>query len=131
LASLVFVPDNISDVASIIVAIVSLHYGMKLVRLSKEIEFVTLKGGRAPYYIMAGLGFLALNRIADLLAENILTDLVGSEFATVFDDPPALLAAVFIFLGLRNMYEIYRKSGTPKTRDPSSEEIWTVKKLTD
>jgi len=94
-------------------------------------EFVALKGGRSPYYIMTGLGFLALNRISDLLAESVLTDLVGSEFATVFDDPPALFAAIFIFLGLRDMYVIYRKGGTLKTKDPSSEEIWAVEKSTD
>ena len=127
----IFRLENITDLASLVVVFVSIYYGIKIVRLSKEIEFVALKGGRAPYYIMVGMGFLAINRIADLLAENILTDLVGSEFATVFDDPPALLAAIFIFLGLRNMYEIYRKSDMPKTRDSRSQEIWAVEKLTD
>lgn len=116
-------PDNISDIASIIVVAMSLYYGVKLVRLSREMEFVALKGGRAPYYIMVGMGFLAINRIFDLLAENVLTDLVGSDLATTFDDPPALLAALFIFLGLRNMYELYRK-GSISSENSNTEEIW-------
>ena len=123
------IPDNISDAASIIIVAISLYYGVKLVRLSRDMEFVALKGGRAPYYIMAGMGFLAINRIFDLLAENVLTDLVGSEFAPTLDDPPALLAALFIFLGLRNMYEVYRK-GSSLSKDSETEEIWTTESKT-
>lgn len=115
--------DNITDLASIIIVILSLYYGVKIVRLSEEMEFVALKGGRAPYYIMAGMGFLALNRLFDFLADPYLSSIFGEDIALTFDDPPAMLAALFIFLGLRNMYAIYRK-GSELKRNPKSEEIW-------
>ena len=121
----VIMPDNISDGASIVIVIISMYYGVKLVRLSREMEFVALKGGRAPYYIMVGMGFLALNRIFDLLAENFFAEIVGNELATTLDDPPALLAALFTFLGLRNMYEVYRK-GSTLSKGSKVEEIWTT-----
>jgi hypothetical protein len=115
--------DNFTDLASIIIVIISLYYGVRIVRLSEDMEFVALKGGRAPYYIMAGMGFLALNRLLDFLSEPFLETMFGEEIALTFDDPPAMLAALFIFLGLRNMYAIYRK-GSELKKGAKPEEIW-------
>ena len=118
------VPDDITNSISVVVVLISIFYGYKIVQLSRQYEFVALKGGRAPYYIIIGLVFLLLDRIFDLLT-NYLSTIFGMQLTVTFNDPPAMLSGVFILLGLREMYVIYRKGSKRRNIEtPRGEDIW-------
>ena len=102
--------ENITDLTSLILVSVTIVLGLRIVKMSRDIELVALKGGRAPYYIVIGVVFLGLNRLMDFLAEPFLNPLLGDELSLTLDDVPGALAALFIFLGLRSMYLLYRKA---------------------
>jgi len=114
--------ENIADLASLLLVSITIYLGFKIVRLSREMELVALKGGRAPYYIITGVFFLGLNRLLDFLAEP-LSPILGEEISLALDDAPGALAALFIFFGLRNMYLLYRKSSN-KGAKVTAEELW-------
>jgi hypothetical protein len=116
------VPDDITNLISVAVVAVSIYYAYKIVSLSREFEFVALKGGRAPYYIIIGLVFLEIDRLLDTFT-NTLAVLFTYQITTTFNDPPAALAGFFIALGLREMYVAYRKDAVPKRRI-KPDEIW-------
>jgi len=107
----------------VVVVAIAIYYAYKIVRLSREREFVALRGGRAPYYIILGLIFLELDRVFDLLT-NYLSGIFGYQITVTFNDPPAALAAVFIMLGLREMYTVYLKDSKLAMSVPSPQEIW-------
>jgi hypothetical protein len=110
------------------VVAIAIYYAVKIVRLSDRFEYVALRGGRAPYYIVAGLFFLELDRIADLLT-NWLSSLGFSyQLALTINDPPSALAGLFIALGLREMYVVYIKNSKERKRVPSHDEIWKIDK---
>lgn len=121
------VPDDFTNSISVIVVAIAIYYAYKIVRLSRGREFVALKGGRAPYYIILGLIFLELDRVFDLLT-NYLSSIFGYQVVVTFNDPPAALAAVFIMLGLREMYVVYEKESELEKSVPSSQEIWETEK---
>jgi hypothetical protein len=120
------VPDDLTNSISVVVVAVSIYYAYKIVSLSKEFEFVALRGGRAPYYIIIGLVFLEIDRLFDLFT-NTLSAVFGYQLTITFNDPPAALAGFFIALGLREMYTAYRKQSVPKKRiEP--QEIWETER---
>jgi hypothetical protein len=119
------VPDDITNSISVVVVSLSIYYAYKVVQLSRDYEFVALKGGKAPYYIIIGLAFLLLDRIFDLLT-NYLATIFGMQITVTFNDPPAAISGVFILLGLREMYVIYRKAEARKVEAPKGEDIWKV-----
>jgi hypothetical protein len=122
------VPDDITNSISVAVVLVAIYYAVKIVRLSDKFEYVALKGGRAPYYIVAGLIFLETDRIFDLLT-NYLSTIFGYQITTTFNDPPAALAGFFIALGLREMYVVYIRNSKLKTSVPAHNEIWQTEKV--
>jgi hypothetical protein len=63
-----------------------------------------------------------LDRILDLLS-NFFSREFGYQLALTFNDPPAALAGVFILLGLREMYVVYRRESMLAKRT-SPQEIW-------
>jgi hypothetical protein len=105
----------------------AIYYAVKIVRLSDKFEFVALKGGKAPYYIVLGLLFLELDRLLDL-SSGYLSATFGYPLASTFNDPPAAISAIFIFLGLREMYVVYIRSSKAKKPVPSHEEIWETER---
>lgn len=117
------VPDDFTNSISVIIVAIAMYYAYRIVRLSRGREFVALKGGRAPYYIIVGLFFLELDRVFDLLT-NYLSAIFGYQVVVTFNDPPAALAAVFIMLGLREMYVMYERDSELEKNVPSSQEIW-------
>ena len=127
--STLIIIENITDFASLVLVSITIYLGFRIVRLSREIELVALKGGRAPYYIITGVFFLGLNRLLDFLAEP-LSPILGEEISLTLDDPPGALAALFIFFGLRNMYLLYRKS-SKKAGEFTAEELWVDKQNED
>lgn len=127
--STLIIIENITDFASLVLVSITIYLGFRIVRLSREIELVALKGGRAPYYIITGVFFLGLNRLLDFLAEP-LSPIVGEEISLTLDDAPGALAALFIFFGLRNMYLLYRKS-SKKAEEFTAEELWVDKQNED
>jgi hypothetical protein len=121
------VPDDVTNLISVVVVAVSIYYAYKIVSLSKEFEFVALKGGRAPYYIIIGLIFLEIDRLFDLFT-NTLSAIFTYQITVTFNDPPAALAGFFIALGLREMYVEYRKQSVPKRR-VQPHEIWETEEV--
>lgn len=120
------VPDDITNSISVVVVSIAIYYAFKVVQLSRDYEYVALKGGKAPYYIILGLAFLLLDRIFDLLT-NFLAQYFGYQIVVTFNDPPAAIAGVFILLGLREMYVIYRKAEKRnKAKSLQGEDIWKV-----
>jgi hypothetical protein len=89
---------------------------------------VALKGGRAPYYIVAGLFFLELDRIIDLLTNWLSTLGFSYQLTLTFNDPPAALAGLFIALGLREMYVVYIRTSKAKKPILTAEAIWETEK---
>jgi hypothetical protein len=87
-----------------------------------------LRGGRAPDYIVAGLFFLELDRIIDLLTNWLAALGFSYQVALTFNDPPAALAGLFIALGLRDMYAVYIKNSKAKKLIPTADEIWETEK---
>jgi hypothetical protein len=122
------VPDDITNSISIVVVAVAIYYAVKIVRLSDKFDYVALKGGRAPYYIVLGMIFLELDRVFDLLTIP-LSWLFGYQWTVTFNDPPAALAGLFIALGLREMYVVYIRNSRMKKPIPSHEEIWETEKI--
>ncbi len=110
------------------VVAVAIYYAVKIVRLSDKFDYVALKGGRAPYYIVAGLAFLELDRVFDLLT-NYMARFFGYQLTVTFNDPPAALSGFFIALGLREMYVVYIKNSKLKEAVPAHDEIWETEKL--
>jgi hypothetical protein len=106
----------------------AIYYGIKIVRLSDKFEYVALKGGRAPYYIIVGLIFLEVDRVFDLFT-GYLSAFFGYQVTVTFNDPPAALAGFFIALGLREMYVVYIRNSKVKKPIPSHQEIWETEKI--
>lgn len=121
------VPDDITNSISVIVVGVAVYYAVKIVRLSDEFEFVALRGGRAPYYIVAGMLFLLLDRVFDLATNWMLAMGANYQLVTMFNDPPAALSGVFIALGLREMYVVYIRSS--KKRQLAHGEVWETERV--
>ena len=96
-------------------------------RLSDKFEYVALKGGRAPYYIVAGLVFLELNRLLDLFT-TVLSWFFGYQVSVTFNDPPAALAGFFIALGLREMYVVYIRNSKAPKKPPAQTQLGDVEK---
>ena len=122
------VPDDITNSISVVVVLCAIYYAVKIVRLSDKFEYVALKGGRAPYYIVLGLIFLELDRLLDLFT-NLLSGIFGYQVTVTFNDPPAALAAFFIFLGLREMYVVYIRNSKVKKPVPSHQDIWETERI--
>ena len=101
----------------------AIYYAVKIVRLSDEFDYVALKGGRAPYYIVVGLVFLEADRVMDLLT-NSMSRFFGYQLTVTFNDPPGALAGFFIALGLREMYVVYRRKAKAAKPTPTHLEIW-------
>ncbi len=110
------------------VVLFAIYYAVKIVRLSDKFEYVALKGGRAPYYIVAGLVFLGIDRVFDLFT-NYLSSFFGYQVAVTFNDPPAALSGFFIALGLREMYVVYIRNSKEKKPLPQHQEIWETEKV--
>jgi hypothetical protein len=110
------------------VVLFAIYYAIKIVRLSDKFEYVALKGGRAPYYIVVGLIFLEIDRVFDLLT-SFLSTFFGYQVTITFNDPPAALAGFFIALGLREMYVVYIRNSKVKKPVPSHQEIWETEKI--
>ena len=106
----------------------AIYYAVKIIRLSDKFEFVALKGGRAPYYLVLGLILLGIDRLFDLFT-GILSKLIGSPIAVTLNDPPAAFSAFFIFLGLREMYVVYIRNSKARKPIPSHQEIWQTEKV--
>ena len=77
---------------------------------------------------MAGLFFLELDRIADLLTNWLSALGFNYQLALTFNDPPSALAGLFIALGLREMYRVYIKNSKEKRRIPNHDEIWKTER---
>jgi hypothetical protein len=122
------VPDDITNSISVAVVMFAIYYAVKIVRLSDKFEYVALKGGRAPYYIVAGLVFLEIDRVFDLFT-SYLSTIFGYQITVTFNDPPAALAGFFIALGLREMYVVYIRNSKVKEPIPSHQEIWETEKI--
>jgi hypothetical protein len=90
---------------------------------------VALKGGRAPYYIVAGMVFLAIDRMFDLVTNWLLALGFSYPIVVTFNDPPAALAGFFIALGLREMYVVYIRNSKLKEPVPAHNQIWETEKL--
>ena len=125
-----FVPDDITNSISVTVVLFAIYYAIKIVRLSDKFEFVALRGGRAPYYIVVGLAFLELDRLLDLFT-GVMSRIFSYPLTVTFNDPPAALSAFFIFLGLREMYVVYIRNEKAKSRNPipSHDEIWETENV--
>lgn len=122
-------PDDITNSISVVVVGVAIYYAVKIVRLSDKFDFVALKGGRAPYYIVTGMIFLEMDRVFDLLNNFLLILGFSYQDVTTFNDPPASLAGFFIALGLREMYVVYIKNSKVKKPVPAHNEIWETEKI--
>lgn len=122
-------PDDITNSISVVVVAIATYYAVKIVRLSDKFDFVALKGGRAPYYIVTGLVFLAMDRVFDLLTNFMLAMGASYQFVVTLNDPPAALAGLFIALGLREMYVVYIRNARAKAAVPAHNEIWETEKL--
>lgn len=120
--------DDITNSISVAVVLFAIYYAVKIVRLSDKFEYVALKGGRAPYYIVAGLIFLEIDRVFDLFTD-FLSKFFGYQVTVTFNDPPAALAGFFIALGLREMYVVYIRNSRVKKPTPSHQEIWETEKI--
>jgi len=121
-------PDDITNSISVAVVAVAIYYAVKIVRLSDRFDYVALKGGRAPYYIVLGMIFLELDRVFDLVSNWLLALGVNYQVVVTLNDPPGALAGLFIALGLREMYVVYIKNSKIKKSVPSHEEIWETEK---
>ncbi len=110
------------------VVLFAIYYAVKIVRLSDKFEYVALKGGRAPYFIVAGLIFLEVDRVFDLLT-GWLASIFGYQITITFNDPPAALAGLFIALGLREMYVVYIRNSKANRPPPAQSEIWETEKI--
>jgi len=119
------VPDDITNSISVVVVSISIYYAFRVVQLSRNYEFVALKGGKAPYYLILGMVFLLIDRIFDLLT-NYLATIFGMQITVTFNDPPAAISGVFFLLGLREMYVIYLKRKRETVEAPKGEDIWKV-----
>jgi len=111
-----------------VVVAVAIYYAIKIVRLSKGFDYVALKGGRAPYYIVLGLVFLELDRALDLLTNWLLASGVSYQIMVTVNDPPSALAGLFVALGLREMYVVYIRNSKVKRPAPEHDEIWETEK---
>ncbi|MDG7021634.1 MAG: hypothetical protein JRN23_06860 [Nitrososphaerota archaeon] len=117
------VPDDITNSISVIVVGIAAYYAIKIVRLSDQFEFVALKGGRAPYYIVVGVLFLGLDRVFDLVTNWVVAMGANYQVVTMLNDPPAALSGAFIALGLREMYIVYIRS-SKKDAPVAHTEVW-------
>ena len=106
----------------------AIYYAVKIVRLSDKFDYVALKGGRAPYYIVLGIVFLEIDRVFDLFTTP-LSWIFGYQWTITFNDPPAALAGFFIALGLREMYVVYIRNSKVKKPAPAHDEIWETEKV--
>ena len=122
------IPDDITNSISVVVVLFAIYYAVKIVRLSDNFDYVALRGGRAPYYIIAGLVFLELDRVLDLLTRT-LAAVFGYEVTITLNDPPGALAGFFIALGLREMYVVYIRNSKAKKAIPAHNEIWETEKI--
>jgi hypothetical protein len=122
------VPDDITNAISVVIVAVAIYYAVKIVRLSDKFDYVALKGGRAPYYIVLGMVFLEMDRIFDLFTIP-LSWFFGYQWTVTFNDPPAALAGLFIALGLRDMYVVYIRNSKVKKPAPAHNEIWETEKI--
>lgn len=117
-------PDDITNSISVVVVGVAIYYAVKIVRLSDKFDFVALKGGRAPYYIVLGMVFLEADRVFDLTTNWLLALGFNYQIVVTFNDPPGALAGFFIALGLREMYVVYINKAKEKKPIPLHNEIW-------
>jgi hypothetical protein len=124
-----FVPDDITNSISVVLVAVAIYYAVKIVRLSDKFDYVALKGGRAPYYIVLGMIFLGLDRVLYLLSNWLLA--AGFSYQTVgtLNDPAGPLAGFFIALGLREMYVVYIRNSKVRKPVPTHDEIWETEKI--
>jgi hypothetical protein len=111
-----------------VVVLFAIYYAVKIVRLSDRFEFVALRGGRAPYYLVLGMVFLEIDRLFDLFT-SLLSSAFGYSIAVTLNDPPSALSAFFIFMGLREMYVVYIRNSRVKKPVPSHQEIWETEKI--
>lgn len=121
-------PEDIANAISAVIVAFAIYYAIKIVRLSDRFEYVALKGGRAPYYIVAGMVFLEMDRVLDLLT-NWMTTAVGYQVVVTLDLIPASLAGFFIVLGLREMYAVYIRNSGTKRSPPAHNEVWETEKM--
>jgi hypothetical protein len=112
-----------------VVVAIAIYYAVKIVRLSDKFDYVALKGGRAPYYIVLGMIFLEMDRVFDLLTNWLLALGFSYPIVVTFNDPPATLAGLFIALGLREMYVVYIRNSKVKKQAPAHDEIWETEKV--
>jgi len=123
------VPDDITNSISVAVVAVAIYYAVKIVRLSDKFDYVALRGGRAPYYIVLGMIFLGLDRVFDLMTNWLFALGVSYQVWVTFNDPPGALAGFFIALGLREMYVVYIRNSKVKKPVPAHDEIWETEKI--
>ena len=121
------VPDDITNSISVIVVGIAAYYAIKIVRLSDQFEFVALKGGRAPYYIVVGVLFLGLDRVFDLVTNWMVAMGANYQVVTTLNDPPAALSGAFIALGLREMYVVYIRN-SKKNAAIAHTEVWETER---
>lgn len=122
-------PDDVTNSISVVVVAVAIYYAVKIVRHSDKFEFVALKGGRAPYYIVLGMVFLEFDRVFDLMTNWLLAMGLSYQIVVTFNDPPAALAGFFIALGLREMYVVYIRNSKQKKAIPAHQEVWETEKV--
>jgi hypothetical protein len=115
----------------VVVVGVAIYYALKIVKNSDKFDYVALKGGRAPYYIVIGMIFLELDRVFDLITNGLLILGFSYQDVVTLNDPPAALAGLFIALGLREMYVAYIKNSKAKVKKavPAHNEIWETEKI--
>jgi hypothetical protein len=123
------VPEDITNSISVVVVAVAIYYAVKIVRLSDRFDFVALRGGRAPYYIVLGIVFLWIDRVFDLLTNWLLALGVSYQVTLALNDPPGALAGIFIALGIREMYVVYIKKSKIKRPVTVHSEIWETEKI--
>lgn len=98
-----------TDLLSFMAVVFSFYYVIKLIKLGEGVKVLAIQGGKGPKYIAVSIFFLAVNRFMDLIVEPFLPDELN-DIVLSLDDPPAALAAIFLVLGLRNMYTFYVKA---------------------
>jgi hypothetical protein len=107
-----------------VVVAIATYYAVKIVRLSDRFDYVALRGGRAPHYIVAGMLFLLLDRVFDLVTNWLLAAGFSYQVIVTFNDAPGALAGFFIALGLREMYVVYIRNSKTKKPIPAHDRVW-------
>lgn len=105
------------------------YYAIKIIRLSDRFDFVALKGGRSPHYLVMGILFLLLDRVFDLVGNWLLVAGLTYQTVGMFNDAPGALSGLFIAMGLREMYEVYVRNSKIQKTLPAHDEVWETEKM--